>query len=87
TTTPNDGVETLAYVPGAVLSMIHSTTSKVDFSSPSYSHNLYVDATPGTGDLYYNGAWHTWLVGGLGGGGNASGTIADSTTSTGGTLY
>ncbi len=87
TTTPNDGVETLAYVPGAVLSMIHSTTGKVDFSSPSYSHNLYVDATPGTGDLYYNGAWHTWLVGGLGGGGNASGTIADSTTSTGGTLY
>lgn len=87
TTTPNDGVEALAYLPGAVLSMIHSTTAKVDFSSPSYTHNLYVDATPGTGDLYYNGAWHTWLVGGLGGGGNASGPIADSTTSTGGTIY
>ncbi|MHA6908669.1 pilus assembly protein [Ralstonia pseudosolanacearum] len=87
TTTPNDGVETVAYMPGAVLSTIHSTTGKVDFSSPSYSHNLYVDATPGTGDLYYNGAWHTWLVGGLGGGGNAAGTIADNTTSTSGALY
>ena len=21
---------------------------------------------PGNGDLYYGGAWHTWLVGGLG---------------------
>ena len=30
-----------------------------------------VDATPGTGDLFYNGLWHTWLYGGLGAGGNA----------------
>jgi len=30
-----------------------------------------VDATPGTGDLFYGGTWHTWLVGGMGPGGNA----------------
>ncbi len=30
-----------------------------------------VDATPGTGDLFYQGQWHTWLIGGLGAGGSA----------------
>ena len=30
-----------------------------------------VDAPPATDDLYYAGAWHTWLVGGLGPGGKA----------------
>jgi len=46
-------------------------TSALDFSSTLYGHNFFVDATPGTGDLYYAGAWHTWLVGGLGAGGSA----------------
>lgn len=70
TTTPNDGAEVLAYMPGTVFNTIHnSTNSAVDFSSAQYSHNFYVDATPGTGDLFYGGAWHSWLVGGLGAGG------------------
>ena len=43
----------------------------LDYSNPQYAHNFFVDATPGTGDLYYSGAWHTWLVGGLGAGGAA----------------
>jgi type IV pilus assembly protein PilY1 len=30
-----------------------------------------VDATPDTDELFYNGMWHTWLVGGLGAGGAA----------------
>jgi type IV pilus assembly protein PilY1 len=70
--TNNDGMELLAYMPGTVLSTIHSSTNaNVDFSNTQYGHNFFVDATPGTGDLYYNGAWHSWLVGGLGAGGNA----------------
>lgn len=66
----NDGEELLAYMPDAVLESIHNTKNKaLDFSSPNYGHAFYVDATPGTGDLYYGGSWHTWLVGGLGYGG------------------
>jgi type IV pilus assembly protein PilY1 len=69
--TLNDGYEVLAYMPGAIVNTIHSTTPGIDFSSPQYGHNYYVDATPGTGDLFYQGNWHTWLIGGLGPGGNA----------------
>jgi hypothetical protein len=43
----------------------------LDYANTQFGHNFYVDATPGTGDLYYGGAWHTWLVGGLGAGGAA----------------
>ena len=68
----NDGKELVAYMPGAVLATIHNaTTSTLDYSSVNYAHNYYVDATPGTGDLFYGNAWHTWLVSGLGTGGNA----------------
>jgi type IV pilus assembly protein PilY1 len=105
-TTPNDGQEVLAYMPGSLLlsagtggacatfsatgsvvQNIHGVTpaftpstgptqpacvsNALDFSSPQYGHDFYVDATPGTGDLYFNGTWHTWLVGGLGAGGAA----------------
>jgi type IV pilus assembly protein PilY1 len=100
-TTPNDGQEVLAYVPGSLLlspstggacaslattgsvvQNIHGVTpaygaqtacvtTALDFSSVQYGHNFFVDATPGTGDLYYSGTWHTWLVGGLGAGGAA----------------
>jgi type IV pilus assembly protein PilY1 len=104
TTTPNDGQEVIAYMPGSLLlsastggacaslaatgssvQNIHGVTPAVtgppaqaacamaalDFSSPHYGHNFFVDATPGTGDLFYNNTWHTWLVGGLGAGGAA----------------
>lgn len=70
-TTPNDGRELLAYMPQAVLQDIHTSTPGTDFSSDKYSHAYFVDATPGTGDIYYNNGWHTWLAGGLGVGGNA----------------
>jgi type IV pilus assembly protein PilY1 len=108
--TPNDGKEVIAYMPGSnLLSAANSTTStnctnhaqtqsqvqnihgvtpaigssglcvdpSLDFANPQYGHNFFVDATPGTGDLFYtnpanpSGAWHTWLVGGLGAGGAA----------------
>jgi type IV pilus assembly protein PilY1 len=85
---PNDGLEVLAYMPSSALSSIHSTTAAVDFSSPQYSHNFYVNATPGMGDLYYAGAWHTWLVGGTGAGGNAAGPVGSTRGTAGmGTIF
>jgi len=47
------------------------TAPSLDYSAIQYGHNFSVDATPGTGDLFYNGTWHTWLAGGLGAGGAA----------------
>lgn len=71
-TTPNDGLEVLAYMPGAVFQTIHNaTTGTLDYAGSQYSHNFYVDATPEADDLFYAGKWHTWLVGGLGQGGAA----------------
>ncbi|MFI4867928.1 MAG: pilus assembly protein [Steroidobacterales bacterium] len=100
--TPNDGYEVLAYMPGAtllsagagtggcanlnatgsVVQNIHGVTPAIganatcvqaalDYSNIQYGHNFFVDGTPGNGDLFYGGAWHTWLVGGLGAGGAA----------------
>lgn len=65
TSSTNDGKDVLSYVPATVVSKLSS------FTDPLYSHNYYANATPGTGDLFYNGAWHTWLVGGIGAGGKA----------------
>lgn len=88
TSRPNDGREVLAYMPSSVLNTIHNSTSgALDFSSTQYAHNFFVDGTPGTGDLFYNGAWHTWLVGGTGPGGNSTGPVADKTTAAKGVLY
>jgi type IV pilus assembly protein PilY1 len=67
---------------GSVVENIHGATSAIgpnaacvqpdlDYSNIQYGHNFYVDATPGTGDLFFNGLWHSWLVGGLGQGGAA----------------
>ena len=71
-TTPNDGAEVLAYFPGAAIKTIHNSTDPtLDYSNSQYGHNFFVDGTPGTGDLFYGGTWHTWLVGGMGPGGAA----------------
>jgi type IV pilus assembly protein PilY1 len=70
--TPNDGREVLAYMPGAVVSTIHNSgNNALDYSNSHYAHAFFVDAPPATDDLFYSGAWHTWLVGGLGAGGSA----------------
>lgn len=70
--TNNDGEEVLAYMPAAVLQAIHTNSNdEADYSNPYYAHQFYVDATPDTDDLFYENAWHTWLVGGLGAGGAA----------------
>jgi type IV pilus assembly protein PilY1 len=68
--TNNDGQEVLAYMPAHVLRHINSNTdTSLNYSDPQYSHSFEVDATPGTGDVFFGNAWHTWLVGGLGEGG------------------
>jgi type IV pilus assembly protein PilY1 len=73
TTYPNDGHEVMAYMPGYILNLINSYTTDPsdDYVNIQYAHNFNVDGTPGTGDLFYGGAWHTWLVAGLGAGGPA----------------
>ncbi|MET3121555.1 type IV pilus assembly protein PilY1 [Oxalobacteraceae bacterium GrIS 2.11] len=77
--TYNTGVEVMAFIPSLATDTLHnlvySNGGDLDFTGINYAHNDYVDATPGTGDLYYGNNWHTWLVGGLGGGGNAGGVI------------
>jgi type IV pilus assembly protein PilY1 len=85
--TNNDGKEVLAYIPDAVVNAIHPSNNAYDFSSPVYTHNAYVDATPAMSDLYYAGAWHTWLVGGLGAGVSPTGEITDSTSTAKGVVY
>lgn len=61
--TDNDGKEVLAFVPQMVYKNINN------YTNPIYSHHYYEDATPGTGNVFYNGKWHTWLADGLGAGG------------------
>lgn len=74
--TTNTGTELLAYIPETVLLEIAQGTTSAfltnyNFTDPAYSHHFFVNPSPATGDLYYNKNWHTWLVGGLGGGGQA----------------
>lgn len=68
--TNNDGEEVLAYMPGAVLSRMTQSDSSKNYSHAQYAHNFYNDAAPATGDVFYQGKWHTWLMSGLGAGGN-----------------
>lgn len=63
--TYNDGQEVLAYLPNEALLQINQYTDQ------NYNHRFFVDATPGASDLFYGNQWHTWLAGGLGGGGKA----------------
>ena len=69
--TNNDGTEVIGFMPYGVLANIgNSSPAAIDnLTTTTYGHSYFVDATPGTGDLFYNGTWHTWLVGGLGTGG------------------
>jgi type IV pilus assembly protein PilY1 len=78
--TVNTGQELIAYIPGneindgstaTIVDAIHDSQASptIDLTSPNYGHNWFVDAAPGSGDVFYGGAWHTWLVGGFGPGG------------------
>ncbi len=57
----NNGTELLAYVPGAS----HITSTLGYYSQPTYTHRFYVDGFSQSNDVYFNGAWHTILIGGL----------------------
>ncbi|WP_244309037.1 pilus assembly protein [Pseudomonas duriflava] len=63
----DDGEEVFAFIPTAVLDNLYK------LSDPNYTstHQYYVDGTPVTGDVYFDGAWHTVLIGTLRGGGRA----------------
>lgn len=59
------GAETWAYVP----KLLHPTLYKLADKFYATKHQYYVDGSPTVGDVYFGGAWHTILVGGLNGGG------------------
>jgi type IV pilus assembly protein PilY1 len=63
----NKGQERLAFIPGAVFSNLP------DLAKPNYpfNHKFFVDGTPTVGDVFYAGAWHSILVGGLNKGGRS----------------
>lgn len=58
-----EGTEMFAYVPGSVFKNLRQ------LSSPAYAHRYFVDGPPNMGDVFFNNAWHTVLVGGLNKGG------------------
>ncbi|UOO88274.1 hypothetical protein LVJ82_12415 [Vitreoscilla massiliensis] len=67
---PNDGREVLAFMPNAVLKRVHGQTQEgLNLSNTRYAHNYYHDSAIGSGDVFYQNQWHTWLVSGLGNGG------------------
>jgi type IV pilus assembly protein PilY1 len=61
------GEERWAYIPTAVIPSLYKLA---DFSYPT-THQYFVDGTVTVGDVYDGSAWHTVLVGGLGGGGQS----------------
>jgi len=76
TTATQTTVQTIRGLTPVIGSSAACTQPTLDYTNTQYGHNFFVDATPGTGDLFYgttatNGTWHTWLVGGLGAGGAA----------------
>lgn len=64
---PATGIERFAYVPQAVYANLPSLTQ----TTYNSSHQYFVDGSPGSGDAYYSGAWHTLVAGTLGAGGKA----------------
>ncbi|MFT4241066.1 MAG: PilC/PilY family type IV pilus protein [Acidovorax sp.] len=59
------GAEVWAYIPSMVLPNLYKLADK-NYAS---NHAFFVDGQITKADVYYDSAWHTILVGGLGGGG------------------
>ncbi len=59
------GDESWSYIPSSVLPKLYKLADK-DYAN---HHEYYVDGTPAQGDVYFGGAWHTVVIGGLNGGG------------------
>ncbi|ESS74050.1 neisseria PilC domain-containing protein [Methyloglobulus morosus KoM1] len=71
---PDEGKEVFAYVPNAVISK-----ELASLGDKNYSHQYFVDGVTQYNDVFYNGGWHSVLVGATGGGattevGGANGT-------------
>ena len=80
TFTNNDGHELLAYMPGAIVQnatagrcsrFTAALTRRSTTRTPSTDTTSGSMRLPATGDVFFGGQWHTWLVGGLGAGGAA----------------
>jgi type IV pilus assembly protein PilY1 len=76
-----DGVELFAVIPNAVFPDL------ADLTSPSYSHQFYVDGSPSSGDAYLSNGlsvsgWNTVVVTGLGAGGNSILAVDATSTAT-----
>ena len=57
------GSEVFAYIPSMVIAKLPA------LAADPYRPTFYVDGMLTAGDVYFSGAWHTVLVGGLGAGG------------------
>ncbi|BFM14340.1 PilC/PilY family type IV pilus protein [Maricurvus nonylphenolicus] len=64
----DDGDEVFAYIPGFLFD--DSNGKGLHYlADTSYSHIAYVDESPLAADVFINGAWRTYLIGGLRAGG------------------
>ena len=64
----NTGAEVFGYIPSFLFS--DSSQQGLHYlADDNYTHRSYVDLTPTTGDVFVNGAWRTYLVGGARAGG------------------
>jgi len=61
----DNGLEAWSYIPSMLLPKLYKLADK----KYNANHTYYINATPRQGDVYFDGAWHTILVSGLGAGG------------------
>lgn len=59
------GAESWAYIPSVLLPKLYKLAEK----NYSRNHTYFVNGSPQQGEAYFDGAWHTLLVGGLAAGG------------------
>jgi type IV pilus assembly protein PilY1 len=57
------GVETFAYLPGAVITNNLKNLSNPDYGSDALAHQFFNDGELAVADVYMSGAWKTVLVG------------------------
>src|SRR5262249_30617 len=66
----DNGSEILGFIRGAIFPKVSGAgVASKDLTSPSYTHQYFVDGIATMGDVFYNNAWHTVLIGGLNKGG------------------
>ncbi len=60
------GVETFAYLPGAVITSNIKDLSSTDYGSDALAHQFFNDGELAVADVYMSGVWKTVLVGATG---------------------